>query len=1001
MKEIKTFRNVAVIGIGFVNNVVFAGGSINLSDAEALKPFCDGIYISNNHCHGEFIFPKGLNVFSQNDVLVTASERIVLKGENIFGDESNTISLRADGNLFGPSIEIWNSNVYGDVISNYGIGVRNSNINGNITSSSGTVDIEDSIIIGGTESNGQVKAKSTNFCGDIISLGSSIELFQEKHNVVVGNVESLFNTSILGGSVLGSVFSSGSNITTSANVYSYDNAINAFTSVQFKNNPIICGDIIANVSVTGSYQYKCGLNDKECSDQNVCDVNLEAFNQCSINDPIPPYEGELAIVASPSSSISLICESDKTKFSVNTFNNGQPTSLMFNATMSMKDVFRPITYDKEDGSYVRKIGDSFLMQTNQHGELTFNLDVNSSVVEYDKEYSILLSLVEDPSKKQELKLKFVPQIFRVNDGLPLNLIAGKSEQSSIVLMACSNDNENVIVPSYSGVPTIDISLIHPKQGLKDIQVEIGKFEKGRASLNVLSNEAGKFEVVIKDSFKCGGFLSCPATGEVVINGQAEIYSRPWTFAVCQSDLTPLPSGNIFDVSSTGFIAAGEKFDIAVLPIRWQVGGATAGPIVTQNNYCNTSQLTINFAKGEAGILQISLNHNLTLPASGGEAGNLSGTTSKNYLDDDNLKGYYLFNDLSWNEVGQLQLQASSGNYLGLAIQAGYKAVGRFYPKYFKIVSDSTNWDYASTQSFNYMNQPFDGVKFDVEAFDAEGNDILNYRYFNSNLQAKFQLQELNYLLEDSRPRLISPAIIATSWDSRLTSTLGVFSLRADDNCLSINSLCWLKASPKEGYEDGPFNLFESTNEDFTSVTNIVINDGGSVDPIAFRTGENRLTVQPDLRFGRANLNSVGGVVSDSGIKVPLRLEYWNGSRFIINGDDSSTEIKGSNVVTNNNVIWTDAEMPELAAEVNLSEGGIVSGGTSNLIVAKQDKLKRQQTQVWLELVDDHNDLPWLQYFWDTDSDTEGNASAVVTFGIYRGNDKVIFRAESNMYGGID
>ncbi|GAK83452.1 hypothetical protein JCM19238_1002 [Vibrio ponticus] len=49
-------------------------------------------------------------------------------------------------------------------------------------------------------------------------------------------------------------------------------------------------------------------------------------------------------------------------------------------------------------------------------------------------------------------------------------------------------------------------------------------------------------------------------------------------------------------------------------------------------------------------------------------------------------------------------------------------------------------------------------------------------------------------------------------------------------------------------------------------------------------------------------------MSDSGIKVPLRLEYWNGSRFITNSDDSSTEVKGSNLVASNNVLWSDVEL---------------------------------------------------------------------------------------------
>ena len=45
---------------------------------------------------------------------------------------------------------------------------------------------------------------------------------------------------------------------------------------------------------------------------------------------------------------------------------------------------------------------------------------------------------------------------------------------------------------------------------------------------------------------------------------------------------------------------------------------------------------------------------------------------------------------------------------------------------------------------------------------------------------------------------------------------------------------------------------------------------------------------------------------------------------------------------------------------------------------------------------DYEDQPWLQYNWRQLGDED--PSTVVTFGIYRGNDRVIYRGESGLTG---
>ncbi len=73
-------------------------------------------------------------------------------------------------------------------------------------------------------------------------------------------------------------------------------------------------------------------------------------------------------------------------------------------------------------------------------------------------------------------------------------------------------------------------------------------------------------------------------------------------------------------------------------------------------------------------------------------------------------------------------------------------------------------------------------------------------------------------------------------------------------------------------------------------------------------------------------------------------------------------------------------------------------GSTEGIKATQKVPAREQIRFWLDLTSTQNNLPWLQYDWDKTSDGEEDPSTVVTFGIHRGHDKIIFRGEPNLTG---
>ncbi|EGR2743550.1 hypothetical protein MYC06_004358 [Vibrio parahaemolyticus] len=439
-----------------------------------------------------------------------------------------------------------------------------------------------------------------------------------------------------------------------------------------------------------------------------------------------------------------------------------------------------------------------------------------------------------------------------------------------------------------------------------------------------------------------------------------------------------------DGCSNSFIAAGEEFDMTITAYQ-AVDGAEEKVAKNYQEPAITITNNVEYPKKDgassATLLNTSLpggskwaNGKVMLPQSVSEVGAFEFSVAAPVASDENGK------------------PLATSSYLGSStfkIQDAVATIGRFYPAYFNVTE--TNWDYPDNQGESaYMGQAFDSVSFAVTAYNASGGATQNYGLFASGLKADFYLSgehsdRLNIANKDLGAKNWSGAVWRKQWN---------------------NSVQWIKPiSP-----DGPFNSkVVADKSTSTSIGLSLSNSGGKtssyIDPTLFRfkssiDGKEQLTTsvaqvllaQPDVRFGRIDLDDVGGN-QGSTLHVPLRVEYWNGSRFIANPNDNQTEVTGVKAAQQH--IWpTD----QSAKDVTLGEGGIVTSGSSRSVTATQAEPYRQQTRVWLDLDDSTNGLPWLKYNWDNKNAGEENPSSVVTFGIHRGNDRVIYRGEPGLTG---
>ncbi|MFW1711675.1 DUF6701 domain-containing protein [Vibrio parahaemolyticus] len=485
-------------------------------------------------------------------------------------------------------------------------------------------------------------------------------------------------------------------------------------------------------------------------------------------------------------------------------------------------------------------------------------------------------------------------------------------------------------------------------GTSSVDVADVYFNKqGKAYFNLRYPEAGKVALKAKikdesDSLGQNSFVSFPA------------------YLMLSTDGGQCGSGSC----SKGFIAAGEPFTMAVT--AYQFGGALA------KNYQQEG---------------LSVVHKVTYPTTGALSAGVLGKDVYNHDTPTNAKDSI---EQSVSEVGAFEFTVTPPEaYLGskaFVIEPAKGVIGRFYPKYFKVYPDeSVDWDYPNAQSFAYMNQPFGVSKFYVEALNAGKGALTNYTYFDDSLLAKFNLYENGaYTSRFSSIKTYSGTWKESSGKSLADSrSVGIYTGSSSDGL-------FVAKGNGAHYPDGPFNLFERGKDTLISITG----SSSSMDPVTVIESDSVLAPQPDIRFGRIDLDDVGGN-QGSTLHVPLRVEYWNGSRFIANPNDSQTDVKG--VTAAERHIWpTGADADPKA--VTLGAGGEVSSGSSRSVTATQAEPYRQQTRVWLDLDDSTNGLPWLKYNWDNNNAGEENPSSVVTFGIHRGNDRVIYRGEPGLTG---
>ncbi|WP_097462357.1 DUF6701 domain-containing protein [Mangrovitalea sediminis] len=494
-----------------------------------------------------------------------------------------------------------------------------------------------------------------------------------------------------------------------------------------------------------------------------------------------------------------------------------------------------------------------------------------------------------------------------------------------------------------------------------IPLNFGDATTSAATFNVRYPDAG--QVILHARMALTDNQGQP-TGEVIQGSSNAFVTVPAGFCLKAPQANSDCTGSDLSQCSV-FRAAGAPFTLQVQAVGWQSAGETGAA------FCSGNHVTPNFQANN-----LPLTDSLVAP-SGGVTGTLGiGTVSFSAAD----QGTATINNETLSEVGAFTFQLKAGqNYMGQSLPGGESAtVGRFTPDHFTATlagPGSLAPTCSSATAFAYTGHPMSWQtppSVTVTALSADGKVTQNYTLGGfQKLQASDILRTLPTadsaaLGTDGKPLAVSVTDHAAGLG---VASPGVMTY----NFSALDQVAYTKSLVARVAPFTPALTF--------SIDSLADSDGIKA------SGANPLfSFQPAasfmVRYGRMTLfNAFGPETHD--LTVPFRAEYFDGSTFVVNGDDSCSSYDTSTVslTPQSAGISTSVVAP---GTFNLN-AGLPAAGEALVLKAPGAGHQGDVRVDWvmpLWLQDDYNGVGSLS-----------NPSAVATFGTYRGNDHIIYWRE--------
>ena len=417
--------------------------------------------------------------------------------------------------------------------------------------------------------------------------------------------------------------------------------------------------------------------------------------------------------------------------------------------------------------------------------------------------------------------------------------------------------------------------------------------------------------------------------------------------------------------------------------RFCTAGALFGATMTAVN--DIGDVTPNFGN-ESVPEQINVSHSLIAPA-GEHSGVLQGASQ--VASDDFSNGVLALDGVSWSEVGIIDIQANlaDGNYLsdGGAVAGSSGNIGRFTPARFEVSANSPAFA-PFCGPFTYLGQTFEfdvglAPELTITARNVDGDVTRNYGAAFWKLDRR--LGGRSYSDQSGSVATLSTALDGD--DATLAGDQdfdGQGTLTLDDGSAGDK----FKYVRDDANREGPFDASVDLQIPAGDLTDT---DGICFDPDTDGICD-ELTVADiggtELRYGRLVMDNSHGPQTDS-LDLPVRAEYFTAGGFLPNTDDSCTVLPNAGNVTLSD--WRE-NLQSGASSVD-SVNGLGADGTGAVtLTAPGTGNDGNDGSVQVEL---GGVAAWLLTDENGDGVFDETPSARGSFGMYRGDDRMLFWQE--------
>lgn len=436
----------------------------------------------------------------------------------------------------------------------------------------------------------------------------------------------------------------------------------------------------------------------------------------------------------------------------------------------------------------------------------------------------------------------------------------------------------------------------------------------------------------------------------VITGSDNFIAKPSYFDIGNikrtSDNLANPAAS--DASGARFVAAGDSTVAA--PRFTATVTAKSAKGATMPNYGQEST-------AEGVVLTVS---SLVSP-SGGATGKLTcGGVDTGCVKTGFSAGALTITDFAWDEVGVIKVvgKVEDGDYLGageVGTPTASGNIGRFYPHHFEVTPDTTtplenradlcndgvllaDGVTSCVSAFSYMGETMD-LNFTLTAVAANGATTTNYET-SATAADNFAKLDPVTATNASSTNSFGIAAVDTAAPTYLTARLDTSANPGGSFSGGSANVSVPVAISRAAAPDGPYAALSLGVAPVDS-------DGVTADAAALyldadaTAGADHVLVGATaVRFGRLKLfNKYGS--EKSNLAMPVQLQYWGGSSWVIGGDDAltGTVLNAAGVALSG---YTSTGGTPVLAASNLGTGHIsgftagTSAGNWNLTLTKPD-----------------------------------------------------------------